>query len=195
MVHVRPLTMRRVCAFGLLCAIALLFAMLLSACSSATGSSRSSQTDDWKEFEGTWTAVGNRNTMLLDGSHSAAISNFEGSIVLVGPSRPGVGFRANPIAFSDSVTGLVGRAVWMDEKGDQVFSELRGEGTAAHNKITGTILGGTGRYAGATGSYGFSWRFVVENEDGNVQGQSSGLNGRVRLGSQQAPSSSAGTRL
>src|SRR4051812_28022827 len=97
------------CTFGLgrLYAMALIFAMVLSACSSATRSSRFSQIDDWKEFEGTWTAVGNRNTMLLDGNHSAAISNFEGSIVLAGPSRPDVGFRAHAIAFSDSVAGLV----------------------------------------------------------------------------------------
>ena len=186
--RVKPLTMRRRCGSGRLCAMALLFAFVLSACSSATRSSRFSQIDDWKEFEGTWTAVGNRNTMLLDGNHSAAISNFEGSIVLTGASRPEVGFRAHAIAFSDTVAGLVGRAVWTDEKGDQIFSELRGEGTAAHNKIIGTILGGTGRYAGAVGSYEFSWQFVIENEDGNVQGQSAGLNGRVRVGAQRSSS-------
>ena len=46
-------------------------------------------------------------------------------------------------------------------------------------------MGGTGRYAGATGTYEFSWRFVIETEDGIVQGQSVGLNGRVRVGSPQ----------
>jgi len=178
-------------ALSLLGAMALLFAMVLGACSSPTRSSRSFQSEDWKEFQGTWTAVGSRNTMLLEGNHSAAISNFEGSIVLVGPSRPGVGFRADAIVFSDSMTGLVGRAVWTDDKDDKVFSELHGEGTAAHNKITGTIVGGTGRYAGATGSYEFSWQFVLQNEDGSVQGQSAGLNGRVRVG----PPDSAGTHL
>lgn len=50
----------------------------------------------------------------------------------------------------------------------------------------GTFIGGTGRYAGATGSYEFSWRFVLENEDGTVPGQSKGLTGKIRAGSAQA---------
>lgn len=87
--------------------------------------------------------------------------------------------------FNDSATGMVGRANWTDEHGDQVFSELRGEGTATNNKITGTFIGGTGRYSGVTGGYEFSWRFLLENEDGTVQGQSMGLLGRVRIDSQR----------
>ena len=91
--------------------------------------------------------------------------------------------RAWAIVFHDSATGVIGRAVWTDENGEEAYSELRGEGTAANNKITGTFVGGTGRYAGVTGDYEFSWRFMIENEDGTVQGQSEGLKGRVRIGS------------
>jgi hypothetical protein len=86
------------------------------------------------------------------------------------------------IALVDSATGMQGRSVWTDERGDQVFGELRGEGTAERNRIAGTILGGTGRYAGATGSYEFSWQFVMEAEDGSIQGRAVGLKGRVRPG-------------
>jgi hypothetical protein len=78
---------------------------------------------------------------------------------------------------------MVGRAVWTDAHGDQAWSELRGEGTATGNRIVGTFVAGTGRYAGVTGNYEFSWRFVLESEDGTVQGQSVGLKGRVRGGS------------
>jgi hypothetical protein len=91
---------------------------------------------------------------------------------------------------NDSVTGMVGRAVWTDERGDQVFSELRGETTATGNRLYGTFLGGSGRYEGATGSYEFSWRFLLEAEDGAVQGQSMDLKGQVRVSPpQSAPSS------
>jgi hypothetical protein len=96
--------------------------------------------------------------------------------------------------FSDTVTGLVGRAVWTDEHGDCAYSELRGEGSASNNKIIGTFLGGTGRYSGATGSYEFSWHFVLENEDGAVQGQSLGLKGRVRIDKQQEGSAESAPR-
>ena len=107
----------------------------------------------------------------------ASIADLEGSLLLAGPARPAVGFRAEAIVLNDSATGMVGRSVWTDEHGDQVYSELRGEGTATGNRIVGTFIGGTGRYSGATGNYEFSWRFVLESEDGTVQGQSIGLQG------------------
>ena len=102
-------------------------------------------------------------------------------MLLAGPKRLGTGFYSELIALVDSATGLVGRSAWKDEHGDEVFSELKGEGAAARNHITGTILGGTGRYAGATGSYEFSWQWVMESEDGSIQGRASGLQGRVLL--------------
>jgi hypothetical protein len=108
------------------------------------------------------------------------VATLDGSLLLTGPSRPAVGFRAEAVVFNDSATGMIGRAVWTDERGDQAWSELRGEGTATGNRIVGTFIGGTGRYAGVTGDYAFSWRFVLESEDGTVQGQSVGLKGRVR---------------
>jgi hypothetical protein len=89
---------------------------------------------------------------------------------------------------NDSATGAVGRAVWTDERGDQVFSELRGETAVTGNRLFGTFLGGSGHYAGATGSYEFSWRFLIEGEDGTVQGQSMDLKGQVRaVASQGVP--------
>jgi len=167
--------------------------LVVTACSDAPQTSRPTQaTGNWHEFQGTWTSTGNRNTMRLLGDRRASIANFNGSLLLAGPSRPAVGFRADAIVFNDTSGGMIGRAVWTDEHGDQAFSELRGEGTAANNKIVGTFLGGTGRYSGATGTYEFSWRFVIENEDGNVQGQSMGLAGRVRLDSPHATSGPGG---
>lgn len=141
---------------------------------------------EWHEFQGTWTASGSRTTMRMGDDRRASIANFEGSLLLAGPARPAVGFRARAIVLNDSVTGLVGRAVWTDEHGDQAYSELRGEGSAASNKIEGAFVGGTGRYSGATGIYEFSWRFLLETEDGSVQGQSVGLTGRIRVGSAAA---------
>ena len=107
-------------------------------------------------------------------------------MLLAGTGRPGVGFRADVIALVDTGSGLIGRGVWTDEKGDQVFSELKGEGTAANNHMTGTILGGTGRYAGVTGSYEFSWQFVLESEGGAIQGNATGLKGRFQVGQPSA---------
>jgi len=175
----------------------ILFAALLAAVTCvplSTWSQAPSAGGEWHEFQGTWTAAGRRQVIPLGGDRRASIADFNGSLVLSGPSRPAVGFGAEAIVLNDSLTGLVGRAVWTDERGDQVFSELRGETTAAGNRLFGTFLGGSGRYAGATGSYEFSWRFLIEAEDGTVQGQSMGLKGRVRAGPPQGAPATGGSQ-
>ena len=86
---------------------------------------------------------------------------------------------------------MVGRAVWTDERGDKVFSELKGEWVGTGNHIAGTFLGGTGRYAGATGEYEFQWQYVLTAEDGTVSGRTVGLKGRVRVGATPASAPSA----
>jgi len=146
---------------------------------------QASAEDEWREFQGTWTAIGKRHVIPLGDDRRASIADFDGSLMLTGPSRPALGFRAEAIVFSDSVTGMVGRAVWTDERRDQLFSELRGETTATGSRLFGTFHGGSGRYTGATGSYEFSWRFLLEVEDGTVQGQSMGLKGQVRAGARR----------
>lgn len=134
------------------------------------------------EFQGTWNAAGTRRTIPLGGGRTSSIVELKGTMLLEGPGRPGVGFLAETIALVDSASGLSGRSVWTDENGDQVFSELVGEGTAAKNRISGTIVGGTGRFAGASGSYEFSWQYVIESEDGKIQGRAVELRGVVQNG-------------
>jgi hypothetical protein len=137
---------------------------------------------EWREFAGSWNATGTRRAIPLGADRKASTIDLRGTMLLSGAQRPGVGFRAEVIALVDSATGLVGRAVWTDEAGEQVFSDLKGEGTKEQNHIVGTIIGGTGRYAGAIGTYEFSWQFVIESEDGSIQGRAVDLKGRFRLG-------------
>ena len=166
----------------------LALAFAAAACGPATESPRfAAAPGEWLEFEGTWNAAGSRHTISLGGDRSGSIVNLRGTLLLAGPGRPGVGFHSEVIGLVDSATGFQGRSVWTDERGDQVYSELHGEGTAEQNHITGTILSGTGRYAGATGTYGFSWLRLLEAEDGSVQGRAVDLKGRV------LPSTAAGS--
>lgn len=163
-------------AFGVALSLALV------ACGPAESPLPAAAAGEWREFEGSWNAAGTRRTIPLGAERKGSILDLRGTMLLAGQGRPGVGFRADVIALVDSDTGLVGRAVWTDARGDRVFSELRGEGTAARNRVAGSIVGGTGRYAGATGSYEFSWQSVIETEDGAIQGRAVQLKGRVRAG-------------
>ena len=166
----------------------LFLAFAVTACRPATESPKRPGTPgEWLEFEGSWNAAGSRRTISLGGERRASILDLSGTMLLAGPTRPGVGFRSEVVALVDSDTGLVGRSVWTDEHGDRVFSELQGEGTAERNRITGKFLGGTGRYAGATGSYEFSWEWIMEAEDGTIHGRAIELKGRVLPGPAGAP--------
>jgi len=169
--------------------------LALVACGPAPAPSASApDAGEWREFRGTLNASGRRHLIPLGGDRRASLVDLSGTLLLSGPARPGVGFRMELIALNDSATGMTGRAVWTDEHGDEVYSALEGQGTATRNRIAGTFLGGTGRYAGATGGYEFSWQYVLEEDDGTVQGRAVGLKGRVRGGQPRAPSGAEGAR-
>ncbi len=145
----------------------------------------SAASSEWQEFEGSWNASGTRHTIPLGAERRGSIIDLSGTMALTGSGRPGVGFRAEFIALVDTETGLVGRGVWTDEHGDRVFTDLKGESVQGSNHIAGTFLGGTGRYAGATGTFEFSWQFMIELDDGSIQGRATDLKGRFRLGDAQ----------
>ena len=114
-----------------------------------------------------------------------------GSLMLTGEQRLGLGFRSDVIGLADSQTGMQGRSVWTDERGDQVFSELSSATTGPGNLIQGRIIGGTGRFAGISGDYAFKWHPLVVSEDGGVSGRVIDLKGQARLASPQSPPGAA----
>ena len=145
--------------------------------------------DTWNTFGGTWSAVGRRQTLRTEGDRPAATIQLSGAVVLTspagsrGPGRSGdlsSAFRAEAIGFDDGDQVSAGRAMWTDARGDVVFSVLKGERLATGRRIAGTITGGTGRYAGLTGDWELTWQFVVETEEGEVQGRAADLRGRFR---------------
>lgn len=137
---------------------------------------------EWHMFRGSWTSSGTRQTLKLETGHQASIFDLTGSLLLTGDRGLGVGFGATAVGFSDNLTGMQGRCVWTDERGDKVYSELNGQWVGTGNNIVGTFLGGTGRFAGITGEYSFQWKYVVESEGGAVSGSAVNLQGRARLG-------------
>jgi hypothetical protein len=160
---------------------ALLLAIALASCHKPT-STASPEPGEWRSFEGTWSAVGERHVLRFGPNRQASVANLSGSLLLTGKGGLGVGFQAKAITFSDSLTGSLGRAVWTDASGNEIFSELRGDPIGSGRRIAGTIVGGTGRYMGVTGTYEMEWQFVIETEEGVVQGRAVGLKGRAHFG-------------
>ena len=141
------------------------------------------QDNQWNTFSGSWSAVGRRQTLPTETGRPAAIVQMSGSLVLTGSGGSGefpTAFRGEAIAFADGDRLGVGRAVWTDTRGDIVFSTLTVERVATGRRVAGTITGGTGRYEGVTGNWELTWQFVVETEEGEVQGRAADLRGRFR---------------
>jgi len=107
---------------------------------------------------------------------------LSGAVVLATGDGLSRGFRGDYIGFDDGRALTVGRWVWTDEHGNQIFGEMRGEPVQTGRRSAATITGGSGRYAGVSGTYQFHWQYVVEAEDGTIQGRTIGLEGRYRFG-------------
>src|SRR5262245_45681049 len=111
----------------------LLAAVLLTvACGHSDASPQRHLTREWHQIEGTWSATGTRRTLRLSDDRAATFE-LTGTVLLSGAQRPSVGFRAHAIGFSDSRSGMQGRCVWTDERGEMVYSELKGEAVGSGN--------------------------------------------------------------
>lgn len=169
----------------------LLLAVLAFAATACGGPSKgpevSTAPGEWHSFEGTGTATGNRQTLHLGPDRKVSIVNLTGSMVLVGERGLGQGFRSEVLGYVDSAKGGTAWSVWTDSRGDQVFGEFRGGQIGTRSRFTGTLLGGTGRFAGITGEYEFEWQYVVDEEDGSIQGRIAGLKGRFRQDGRPRP--------
>ena len=134
-----------------------------------------------RTFQGTWSASGSRRILELERGHKASIFNLTGSLLLTGERGQTFGFRGEAIGLSDSVAGGAGQAVWTDERGDKLFSQLRGQPIGTGSHVVGTITGGTGRWAGVTGEYELRWQYLIDSDDGTFSGRAIGLKGRVTV--------------
>jgi len=103
--------------------------------------------------------------------------------VLTGGSGLSRGFRGEAIGFDDGAAVRLVRSVWTDDRGDRIFSEIRGEPLEKGRRWIGTITGGSGPYARMSGEYELTWQYVIRTEDGAFQGRAADLKGRFRLGS------------
>ncbi len=161
--------------------LALLAAVALAAaCERTAPPTAAPAPGEWRTFEGTWTAAGDRRSIDAGPGQEAAVVDLSGSILLVGARGLGAGFQARAIAYSDGRTMGIGRAVWTDERGDRIFSELSGAELATGRRVSGKFTGGTGRWTGIAGEYGFDWKYVIDTE-GRISGRAEGLQGRARI--------------
>jgi len=156
-------------------ALAAIGALALSAPAAAPAA------DGWRPFTATWTLFGTRDLLPTEGPRPAAVLRLSGPMAVTQGDGLGRGFLGEVIGFDDGETLLVGRAVFTDEKGDRIFVSLKAEPIGTGRKATGTIAGGTGRYAGLEGTFTFAWQYVVDTGSNEISGHTMNFEGRTRL--------------
>ena len=134
----------------------------------------------WRAFEGTFSATGRRQGIPTESGRPALTVQLSGPVSITAGEGLSRGFRAEVLGYDDGAGLIVLRGVWTDGHGDRIFSQLTGDVVASGHRLAGTIVGGTGRYAGISGEYSFDWQYVVEAEAGVISGRAVGLRGRYR---------------
>jgi hypothetical protein len=155
-------------------------ALALTGLTRAVAAQAPAASEAWRPFGGSWSASGSRHAVAIDGDGLAAVVAISGAVAITSGEGLSRGYRGEAIGFDDGQGVSAGRAVWTDERGDRIFSRLRGEPLQTGKRLVGTITGGTGRYAGLEGEYSLTWQYVLSGEEGAVQGRAIGLTGRVR---------------
>lgn len=135
----------------------------------------------WQSFEASLSASGRRETLAVENGRTALVLRLSGTLVVTRSDGLGKGFRAEFLGFDDGNGTGTARAVWTDDSGDRIFSRMVGAQMQTGRRTMATITGGTGRYAGLTGTYTFAWQYVLPGEQDVVQVRVSSMKGRYRL--------------
>lgn len=143
--------------------------------------------DGWRPFTATWTLSGQRHLVPTEGQRPASIVHVSGPFVITGGEGLGAGLFGEVIGYDDGGSLLAGRAVFTDSRGDHIFCTLQAEPIGAGRRATGTITGGTGRFAGLEGSFTFAWQYVVDEKGDELSGRAVDISGRTRPSPPRAP--------
>ncbi len=151
----------------------------------ASSSFSSSHGAESGEFRGTWIANGTRTPFSFGDVRQIFTFKLAGHVSLKSPLGKKKDFWAECVGLADSVTGLIGRCVWKDLAGPEIYITLQSDRLQQGSQVTGTIVGGTGNLAGINGDMSFNWSSVIVQTDAdgvvNVTGQTKNLGGRYRI--------------
>lgn len=135
-------------------------------------------------FTGVWIANGTREVLPFGPNRNFYTFRLSGHVNLKEPIGGELDFWSEIIGISDSKTGTEARCVWRDLGGRKLFIELKTDHMKSKEQVMGTIVGGTGKFANATGTLNFKWSSISFYKDDNrstVNGQTYDLTGNFQL--------------
>ena len=108
------------------------------------------------QFDGTWTISGDTYSMEFgDDADTVTIYRFTGPVLVRTQTGFAPSLESECLGFSAPKTGGVGRCTLTDPEGDRIFCELSAAMTPGVLNVGGTIVSGTGKYRGMSGTMRF----------------------------------------
>jgi hypothetical protein len=137
------------------------------------------------EFRGTMIANGTRTPFPFGDGRQVFTFKLGGHVSLQNPLGKKKDYWSECIGLADSTTGVVGRCVWKDLDGPEVYLTIQSDKLQQGSQVSGTIVGGSGKLAGISGDLLFNWSSVITQTDAdgivNVTGQTKNLGGSFRV--------------
>ena len=135
-------------------------------------------------FTGTWVANGSKEVLALGSERETALFRFSGDVNLINRIGKESNYWSECIGLADSETGSEIRCVWRSLDGDEIYLAMIGTRMEKGSSITGSIIGGTGKAKGITGTLHFTWSmmsFKQVNEETGISGFSKDVSGTYKL--------------
>lgn len=140
---------------------------------------------DSGEFKGSWIANGTRAPFSFGDGRQVFTFKLSGHVNLKMPLGKRKDYWSECVGLADSVTGLVGRCVWKDLHGPEIYLTLQSDQLQQGSQVSGTIVGGTGPLAGISGELSFNWSSVIVMKDADgtvsVTGETKTIDGHYRV--------------
>ena len=137
------------------------------------------------EFKGTMIANGTRTPFSFGDVRQVFIFKLAGHVNLQTTLNKKKDYWSECIGLADSVTGIVGRCVWKDLAGPEIYLMIQSDKLQQGSQVAGTIVGGSGKLAGISGDISFNWSSVIALTDANgivnVTGETRNLIGRYQV--------------
>jgi hypothetical protein len=137
------------------------------------------------DFKGTMIANGTRTNFSFGDGRQVFTFKLAGHVSLQTAIGKKKDYWSECIGLADSTSGVVGRCVWKDLDGPEIYLTIQSDRLQQGSQVTGTIVGGSGKLAGISGELSFNWSSVITQTDAdgivNVTGQTRNLGGSYRV--------------
>ena len=97
------------------------------------------------EFKGTMIANGTRTPFPFGDGRQVFTFKLGGHVSLQTPLGKKKDYWSECIGLADSTTGVVGRCVWKDLDGPEIYLTIQSDKLQQGSQVTGTIVGGSGK--------------------------------------------------